>query len=87
MSVRAAANQFGYLLGAAAGGLAIALAGSSAPSRRTGRPGSSLTPLRTHGSNHRRSSMTAPIKLPAGLDQRSLVALSLRLLPNAGKKP
>jgi hypothetical protein len=26
--------------------------------------------------------MTAPIKLPAGLDQRSLVALSLRLLPN-----
>jgi hypothetical protein len=31
--------------------------------------------------------MTAPIKLPASLDQRSLVALSLRLLPNAGKKP
>jgi hypothetical protein len=31
--------------------------------------------------------MTAPIKLPAGLDQRSLVALSLRLLPNEGKKP
>ena len=30
MSVRAAANQFGYLLGAAAGGLAIALGGFSA---------------------------------------------------------
>ena len=27
MSMRAAANQFGYLLGAAAGGLALALAG------------------------------------------------------------
>jgi hypothetical protein len=30
MSVRAAANQFGYLLGAAAGGIAIAAAGFSA---------------------------------------------------------
>jgi predicted MFS family arabinose efflux permease len=27
MSMRAAANQFGYLLGAAAGGVALALAG------------------------------------------------------------
>jgi predicted MFS family arabinose efflux permease len=29
MAMRAAANQFGYLLGAAAGGLALALAGFS----------------------------------------------------------
>jgi hypothetical protein len=30
--------------------------------------------------------MTAPIKLPAVLDQRSLVALSLPLLPNGEKR-
>ena len=37
MSMRAAANQFGYLLGAATGGLALAAAGFPASASRSGR--------------------------------------------------
>jgi len=37
MSMRAAANQFGYLLGAASDGLALAAAASPASASRSGR--------------------------------------------------